>query len=290
MLTFPKGQAYPQAASGTHAWDERSEGRNGIRQSLALASMTTEDLLAALMDTPLPSDAPRNVTTFNRVDAQMSQAQILYSGDLEPAYGYRDTSSKPIPVLGLLGDVQDGSSEIAGGLIGLPGSITHVDPRGTWANPLFHHHNTDVPWEWTNRSDGPARNVMDIDFSSLRLRGVRLPPQPYEENPLILYHRLISEGADSRVAVILRDVIFAAGVTVEALMAPIQTRKMSLAYGGAKRMWQLLLETKMVIPGKKKHFCLLCPVGGRPGYQHARDAVRHFNREHFGFSFPCESW
>ena len=55
-------------------------------------------------------------------------------------------------------------------------------------------------------------------------------------------------------------------------------------------MWQMLLETKEVMPGKKKYFCLLCPAEGCSGYNYDRDAVRHFNREHFGFAFPCEYW
>ena len=89
---------------------------------------------------------------------------------------------------------------------------------------------------------------------------------------------------------IVRNIIFAAEVTFDALMAPIQTHEMSLAYGGEKMVWQMLLEMKEVMPGKTKYFCLLCSVGGCRGYSYDRDAVRHFNRDHFGFSFPCEHW
>jgi len=52
----------------------------------------------------------------------------------------------------------------------------------------------------------------------------------------------------------------------------------------------MLLEKKEVVLGQVKYFCLMCPLGGCQGYNLDRDAVRHFNREHFGFSFPCEHW
>ena len=55
-------------------------------------------------------------------------------------------------------------------------------------------------------------------------------------------------------------------------------------------MWGLLLEMKEVVPGKKKFCCLLCPLENRREYSHNRDAMRHFNKDHFGFSFRCEYW
>jgi hypothetical protein len=44
--------------------------------------------------------------------------------------------------------------------------------------------------------DVPAHNSVDVNISSLRLRGVRLPPQSYEANRHKLYHWLIREEAD----------------------------------------------------------------------------------------------
>jgi hypothetical protein len=296
LLTLPKGRAYFQAAFNTNAWNGPPERRNGTRLSFPPTPLSAEDLLAALLDAPVPVDPLIDVDAFSGVNAQMSQEQNPYSGDVDPTYGLRNTSAEPIPALSPLGDVPNvintssGSGGVAGGLINLSDPITNVDLCGMRAKPLFHHDNMDAPGGRTNRGNSPVRNMTDINISSLRLRGIRLPPQTYEGDALKLYHRLISEGADSCTAGILRDVIFAAEVTVDALMAPLQTRKMTLAYGGAKRMWQLLLETKEVMPGKKRYFCLLCPVVGRPGYNHDRDAVRHFNREHFGFSFPCGWW
>jgi hypothetical protein len=49
---------------------------------------------------------------------------------------------------------------------------------------------------------------------------------------------------------VLRDVAFAGGLTAKGPMAFIRTRETFLAYIGAGRMWQLLLETKEAVPGK----------------------------------------
>ena len=288
-LTFPKGQVHPLAAYGPYVWHGPPERYHGAGPSVPLGLLPAEDQLDALLNAPI------NFSTLNDANVQMSQAQILYSGDVDPAYGRRKTSAEPMPGRMLAGDVPNAistssrSGRTAGGPIEFLDPTMTFDPLGAEANPLLHD-NTEVQRGRTNRGDGPAHDVIDVNIMSLRLRGVRLPPQTYEKDVVKLYHRLIYEGADSRTAVILRDVIFAAEVTVDALMAPIQKRELSIEYGGAKRMWQMLLEKKEVVPGQVKYFCLLCPFGGCRGYNLDRDAVRHFNREHFGFSFPCEHW
>ena len=295
VLTFLKGPAHSQAAFDPYAWQEPPEGLYETTLSVPLALPPADDLLAAWLNAPIPVDPPANVNTFNDVNVQTSHAQMLYSGEVDHTYGCRNASDELIPGNILVGDVPNAistssrSSGIAGGLLNCFDPIMNVDPHGDW-DRLFHHDNTGVSRGSTNIGDGPASDVMDINILSLRLRGARLPPQTYERDVLKLYHRLEHEGANPCAAMIVRDVIFAAEVTVDALMAPIPTREMSIKYGGARRMWQMLLETKEVVPGKKKYFCLLCPVEGCSGYSYDRDAVRHFNREHFGFSFPCEYW
>ena len=291
LLTFPKGQGHPQAGFNPYTWQGSPERYYGTGLSVPLRLLPAEDQLDAMLNAPI------SFNTLNDVHAQMSQAQILYSGDVDPAYSRRDPSTAPMPGGITAGDVPNAtstssrSSGIAGGSINFLDSTMNSNPHGAgWANPPLHHDNTEVQRGWSNRGDGPVRDVIDVNIMSLRLRGVRLPPQTYEKDVVKLYHRLIYEGADSRAAMILRDIIFAAEVTVDALMAPIKKREVSITYGGAKRMWQLLLEKKEVVPGQVKYVCLLCPLGGCRGYNFDRDAVRHFNREHFGFSFPCEHW
>ena len=290
LLKFPKGQAYPQTEIHPCTWQEPLEGYYGTGLSVPWGLPPAEDQLEALLNAPI------NSNTLNDANVQTSQAQILYSGDDNPAYSRGNTISMPMLGRILAGDVPNaigtssGSSETAGRPINFLDPIMNSNPRGRGANPLLHHDNTEVQRGWTNRGDGPAHDVIDVNIMSLRLRGIRLPPQTYEKDVGKLYHRLIYEGAESRAAVILRDVIFAAEVTIDALMAPIKKRELSIEYDGAKRMWQMLLEKKEVMPGQVKYFCLLCPLGGCRGYNLDRDAVRHFNREHFGFSFPCEHW
>ena len=116
----------------------------------------------------------------------------------------------------------------------------------------------------------------------------RSSPQKYEGDVGRLYDQSINEEADIGAAMSFRYVVFANGVT-DALSAPIKTREVVGVCDGANRMWKALLETR-VAQGKKKYFCLLCPVGKRREYRHGRDTIRHFNRDHFGFSFPCEYW
>ena len=289
-LTFPKGQAHPQAAFGPYAWQGPPERYHGTGLSVPWGLLPAEDQLDLLLNAPI------NFNTLNDANVQTSQAQILYSGDVGRAYGRGNTSAEPIPGRILAGDVPNAistssrSSGTACGPMNFLDPTINFNPLGAGANPLLHHNNMEVQRGRTSRGDGPACDVIDINIMSLRLRGVRLPPQTYEKDVLKLFLRLMSEGADIRAAVLLRDVIFVDEVTVDALMAPIQKREMSIEYGGAKRMWQMLLEKKEVVPGQVKYFCLLCPFGGCRGYNLDRDAVRHFNREHFGFSFPCEHW
>jgi hypothetical protein len=240
-----------------------------------------------------PVDPSSNLGGFIDVDTQMLQPQIPYTGTVDL---FGNASPELAPTLGIpeyTPNTITGSSGLdgdVGGFVNMPGPMVAVNPRGAWATLPFYHRNAGVQGGWMNTGDVPACNGPNITTSSLRVRGDRLPPQAYEADRRRLYDRLIREGADFNTAVIVHDVIFAAGVTIDALMAPIPTREMSLAYSRAKRMWQLLLEMKAVAPGQQKYCCLLCPVGNRQEYKFDRDAVRHFNRDHFGFRFPCDYW
>ena len=167
--------------------------------SVPLALPPAEDLLAAWLNASIPVDPPTNVNPFNDANVQRSHAQIPYSDDVGPAYGRRNTSDEPIPGSIFVGDVRNPVSTssrpigIAGGLINFFDPVMNVGPRNEW-DRLPHHDNTGVSRGSTNREEGPARDVMNINISSLRLRGARLPPQTYEKDVLKLYHRLEQEG------------------------------------------------------------------------------------------------
>jgi len=172
--------------------------------------------------------------------------------------------------------------------IGPAGPLDAPQSAHVAANPTNDPGNT-LP-EQAPASETTVRNGSDITTSSLRLRGVRSPPQTYEGDVERLCDRLLSEEADINTVALLRYLIFDNGVTFDALMASTQTRGVFHACNGASKMWEMLLETKEVVSGEKKYCCLLCPVKNRREYRESRDAIRHFNRDHFGFSFPCEYW
>jgi hypothetical protein len=252
-------------------------------------------------DAYVPVNPPINATTFGGVNAQMVQAQMMqaqipFAGAVDLAHNFGKTGTEPVPAHNLLGYVPDdikGSSGPNGsvsGPVGVPVPVMDGNPSGAWTNASLYCSDRGALGGWMGTGSVPTRNGMNVKIESLRVRGVRSPPRAYDGNASRLYDRLIREGADAIAAGVLCEIIFAGGVTFEALKAPIQTWEMFLAYGGATRMWQLLLETKEVTPGKKTYRCLLCPVENRKEYKHDRDAVRHFNRDHFGFGFPCEYW
>ncbi len=228
--------------------------------------------------------------------AQISRQQMPYTADVNLAYDFGNTSRELIQALGPSGHILNtdiGSfcwNENTGGFINVPILMMGANPTGAGASPPSWHNDVIAAGGEENRSGVPARNGLNITTSSLRIRGVRSPPQTHEDDVGRLYDRLINEGADIGAAMFLRYVVFATGVTLDALMAPIQTREVIRVCDGANRMWKMLLETKEVVQGEKKYYCLLCPVGNRREYRYGRDAVRHFNRDHFGFSFLCEYW
>ena len=257
------------------------------------ALLAPEGPLAALQEAHVTVDPPIDFDAFGGVIPQMLQAQLPYTGDVEPMY---DFGHRLVPVLEPQGHVPNtiigsfGSNGDVGEPGNMPDPMMVVNPRGACANPATDYGNATAQGGWMNASDVLALIGHNISTPGLRLRGVRSPPQAYEGDIRRLYDRLICEGADLGAALILRYIIFADGVTVDALMAPVETPEMIGISNGATRMWGLLLEMKEVVPGKKKYRCLLCPPENRREYGHNRDAVRHFNKDHFRFSFRCEYW
>ena len=77
--------------------------------------------------------------------------------------------------------------------------------------------------------------------SSLRIRGVRSPPQTYEGDVGRLCNRLIDEGADILSVMFLRYILSAKGVNVDALLAPLRPSEAIRVYDWASRMWEILL-------------------------------------------------
>jgi len=254
--------------------------------------------LEALLDITYPQGArvalnpPFDFNSFSNMNAQMLRQQMASTADVNPPYDLGDSLPEHVPALVLPGHIPNteiGSfraNEDAGSFVNTPGPMMGVDPPSTRANPPSWHDKAIAEGGETSTRNTPGRNGLDITTSLQK----HSRPQAYEGDVGKLCDRLLGEGADINTVVLLRYLIFAEGVTVDALMAPTQTRGVSHARNGASRMWEMLLEKKEVIPGKELYRCLLCPVQNRGEYRYDRDAIRHFNKDHFGFSFPCEYW
>ena len=244
----------------------------------------------------VPVDPPIDSNSFGNVNAQISREQMPYTADVDLAYDLGKTSSGLMPALGPsdhIPNINIGSfclNENTDWFINAPNLMIGANPPSAWANPPSWHNNAIAAGGEKSGGGIPARNGLNITTSRLRIRGKRSPPQTYEGDVGVLCDRLIHERADIATVMFLRYVIFEKEVTVDALLAPLQPSEIVRVCDGASRMWKMLLETKEVMPGKKKYCCLLCPVGNRREYSYDHDAVRHFNKDHFGFSYPCEYW
>ena len=255
----------------------------------AQGPLGTEGSLTTLQSARTPIDPPSNLNSFSNMNTPMSREQMPRTADIDLASDFGNTR----PALGHLGHIPNTNigfsslNENTGWSLNAPHLMMGANPPSTWANPPIWHSNAMAAGGENNGSGVPALN---ITTSSLRIRGDRSPPQTYEGDVGRLCDRLIHEGADPATVMFLRYVIFAKEVTVDALLAPLQPSEVVRICDGASRMWKMLLETKEVRPGETKYCCRLCSVGNRREYRHGHDAVRHFNRDHFGFSYPCEYW
>jgi hypothetical protein len=271
-------------------WNTLPGSREATDVSFHPTLLETERSLTVPQGALFPINPSTDVTAFFGVNTQIPHAQIPYTG---VADRFGNARPEPAPALDLPGHITHlaigsyGSNGNVCRSVNMPGSTMAIHSCHSWANTPVYRNDANAKRAWANTGNVPVHNGPNITPSCLRFR---LPPQTYEGDIRNLHHRLIREGADPGAAAILRDIIFAGGVTVEALMAPIQTREMSNAYGGANRAWHLLLEVKEVARGERKYCCLLCPLGNRKEYKHERDSVRHFHRDHFGFCFTCDYW
>ena len=284
---------YPPAKFDADTWNTFPETRQATDFSSLPVPLDPE---GPTQGTRVPVDPPIDFNSFGNMNAQILREQMSYATDINHANDLRNTSFELVPALGLPGYIPITnigplcSNENTGGLINVPNLMMAANSPSSWANPLSRQSNAIAAGCENNGSGVPACNGLNIKSSSLRIRGVRSPPQTYEGNVGRLCDRLIHEGADISTVMFLRYVIFATEVTVDALLAPLQPSEVVHVCDGANRMWKMLLEMKEVTPGEKKFCCLLCPVGNRREYRYGRDAVRHFNKDHFGFSYPCEYW
>ena len=291
LTSFP----YSPAAfvTNTKTWNTFPEIRQATDLSSLPAPLGLERPITAPQGARVPVDLPIGFKSSSNMKAQVLRQQMPYTADVNLAYDFGETSPELVDFSGYIPNadfVPYCSNEHGSGFINMPNLSMEVNPPSACANPPFWQGNPTAEGGETNTSDVPACNELNITVSSLRIRGVRSPPQTYVGDIGRLCNRLIDEGADIVAVMFLRYIIFAKGVNVDALLAPLQPSEAIWGYDWASRMWEVLLEMREVIPGETTYCCLLCPGRGRREYKYGHDALRHFNRDHFGFSFPCEYW
>ena len=198
----------------------------------------------------------------------------------------------PPTTVGNIGSVPEATDRF----LNVANSVPAADRIGAWAiDPRFE--SNEAPHLGVeNMVDIPANYGVGFTFPYIRRTKtgrrapVSAPPQVFESDPNVLAYRLISEGADPDVVDILLRWIFVPNVTEQALKAPIESRELSMRYGGVKVKWQLLLQVTEAVPGDQSYCCRLCPPERRPEYKNAPDAFRHLKRDHFGLSVACQYW
>jgi len=235
LLTFLKEQAYPPAAFGIDTWNTLPEPRDVSKVAYLPAPLASGGSLAAPQEAYAPIDPPEYFGALSGASMQMFQVQAPYASDVGLPY---ELGNELIQARELESHVHNtirgpfGSNEDISAFINVPGPIIAANPSGASANPPFYHSNATAQGEWMNTSDVPAHNAPSASTLSLRLRGGRSPPQAYEGDAERLYNRLIDEGADIGTVMILRWTIFTDGVTIDALMAPIETPEIVRALRG----------------------------------------------------------
>ena len=163
--------------------------------------------------------------------AQKLRVQMLYASDVDPAYALR---KEVVPSFHPQGHNLNTTSN-SFGLNGNPGGFISVAGPMPDTNTPLHRNKAVAQGTQTNMCDVPACNGINITMSALHPRGPRSPPQLFEGNIEVLYGRLVYEGADIGAAWVLRFIIFANGVTYDALVAPIDTPELLRASGGGTR-------------------------------------------------------
>lgn len=102
-----------------------------------------------------------------------------------------------------------------------------------------------------------------------------------------LQARCLVDGGDSEaVGLLLR--VFPQGISQDALLRPLtRTEAHRHTDGTSGQAYRMLLR----VDGENRFRCKLCPVNAdESGWKHARDALRHLKRDHFGLGNCCDKW
>ena len=95
-------------------------------------------------------------------------------------------------------------------------------------------------------------------------------------------------GGGEPAAIGLLPVVFVEGISQKALTRQL-TRSEACDYhdGRAGQVYRILLRADE----NRRFHCRLCTIGANEGgWKHARDALRHLKRDHFGLGTRCDRW
>jgi hypothetical protein len=123
-----------------------------------------------------------------------------------------------------------------------------------------------------------------------RFISYRKQPRPaatFDANIIQVQARCAAAGGDP-ITIALLPAIFVEGISQQALMRQMTSSEASDYHGGrAGQVYRILLH----IGEEKRFYCRLCAIGAdEGGWKHAKDALRHLKRDHFGLGTYCVRW
>jgi hypothetical protein len=122
---------------------------------------------------------------------------------------------------------------------------------------------------------------------SISYRKQPRPAVTFDANIIQVQARCAAAGGDSA-AIELLPAIFVEGISQQALMRQLTSSEAFDYHGGrAGQVYRVLLR---VDEGQRFH-CRLCAIGtDEGGWKHAKDALHHLKRDHFGLGNHCARW
>jgi len=127
-------------------------------------------------------------------------------------------------------------------------------------------------------------------FHSIGIISYRKRPRPaatFDGNVAQVQAQCVACGGDPAAIAIL-PAIFIDGISQEALTRQMTNSESSKYHSGQPGQ---VYRTLLRIDEEKRYRCRLCAIDtdGR-GWKHARDALRHLKRDHFGLGDRCNDW
>ena len=118
-------------------------------------------------------------------------------------------------------------------------------------------------------------------------RKTRHPAAKFTSNIWELQARCLVDGGDPE-AIALLPSIFSQRISEEALLRQLtRTEAYRHTNGAPGQVYRILLR----VDEGNRFLCKLCAVGSdESGWKHARDALRHLKRDHFGLGNCCVKW